>query len=165
MLEPDPLRPAEKTTDWPGASDASLIFIGEIRTPWTSRAACPRRGLHDGPLCRIDVNPIWAEALTGVEADSQLEIFYWLHRSRRDVVLQSPRHDGTTRGTFALRSPLRPNPIGTSVVVVERIDGTILHVRGLDCLDHTPLIDIKPYRSAFTPSAPETPGDRQIGDT
>jgi len=66
---------------------------------------------------------------------------------------------------FSLRSPVRPNPIGTQIVTVERIEGAVLHVRGLDCLDGTPLIDLKPDRSSFTPLAPPQPGDAQVGDT
>ena len=70
------------------------------------------------------------------------------HRARphrRDIVLQMPRHYGVQRGTFALRSPARPNPIAMSVVRLLKVDGNTLTVIGLDCLDGTPLIDIKPY--------------------
>lgn len=67
-----------------------------------------------------------------------------MDRARRDLVLQSPAHDGTTRGTFALRSPNRPNPIASSIVRLIAIEGTTLVVRGLDCLDGTPVVDVKP---------------------
>ena len=87
----------------------------------------------------------WADALTDIETCSHLLVLYWMDRARRDLVLQVPRHYGEPRGTFALRSPVRPNPIAMSVVKLVRIDGTILSVVGLDCLDGTPLIDIKPY--------------------
>ncbi len=92
----------------------------------------------------------------------RLEVLYWLHRSRRDLVLQSPRNDGTTRGTFALRSPVRPNPIGTSIVKLIGREGATLLVRGLDCLDGTPLLDLKPDRTLFKPLAPPTPGDADV---
>ncbi len=85
-------------------------------------------------------------------------MIYWLHRSRRDLLRQSPRDDGATRGTFALRSPLRPNPIGTSLVALVGREGSTLLVRGLDCLDGTPLVDLKPDRCAFTPLAPPQGG-------
>jgi tRNA-Thr(GGU) m(6)t(6)A37 methyltransferase TsaA len=127
------------------ATDAGLTFIGEIRTPWTERTDCPRQGSLDGPLCRIELFDLWRKALQGVEAHDRLEVLYWLHLARRDLVLQSPRDQGV-RGTFALRSPVRPNPIGTSIVKVEGIDGTTLLVRGLDCVDRTPLLDLKPAR-------------------
>ena len=79
--------------------------------------------------------------------------------SRRDLVRQSPANDGATRGTFALRSPVRPNPIGTSLATLAGREGPTLLVRGLDCLDGTPLIDLKPDRCLFTPLAPPQRGD------
>jgi tRNA-Thr(GGU) m(6)t(6)A37 methyltransferase TsaA len=164
MVRRDEIRTAERAIEWSDASDAGLTYIGRISTPWTSRMDCPRQGRHDGPTCRIEVFQPWAEALEGIAEYDQLEVLYWLHRSRRDLVLQSPRDDGTTRGTFALRTPVRPNPIGTSVVKLIGIEGTTLLVRGLDCLDGTPLLDIKPDRSVFTPLAPPTRGDFDVGD-
>lgn len=74
----------------------------------------------------------------------RLQILYWLDESRRDLVTQcSHRADGP-RGTFALRSPVRPNPIASSEVVLLTLDGPVLSLRGLDCRDGTPLLDIKP---------------------
>ena len=77
---------------------------------------------------------------------------------------QSPKNDGSARGTFSLRTPVRPNPIGTSIVRLVRVEGASVLVRGLDCLDGTPLIDLKPDRCAFTPLAPRQPGDDEVGD-
>ncbi len=87
----------------------------------------------------------WAPALSGVESCTHLVVLYWMDRSRRDLVVQMPRHYGTPRGTFALRSPARPNPIALSVVRLVRVAGNEVAVVGLDCLDDTPLLDIKPY--------------------
>lgn len=151
------LRPGETTVEFPQAAVASLRFIGTIRTPWTQREACPRQGRPDGPECRIELHPVWHPALEGLERYETIEVLYWLDRSRRDLVRQSPRGDESTIGTFALRSPVRPNPIGTSLVRVLRIEAGTLVVRGLDCLDGTPLIDLKPDRCAFTPVAPPKP--------
>lgn len=133
MVREDEIRAAERAIEWPDATDAGLIFIGRISTPWTSRLDCPRQGRRDGPSCRIEVFEPWREALTGIQHYAALEVLYWLHRSRRDLVLQSPRDDGETRGTFALRSPVRPNPIGTSIVSLVGVEGRTLLVRGLDC--------------------------------
>lgn len=144
--------------------DAQLEFIGVIRTPWRSRLVCPRQGRADGPLCEIEISAPWEPALAGIERYPRLEVLYWLDQSRRDLVLQSPANDGEVRGTFALRSPVRPNPIGTSIVELISVSGCILKVRGLDCLDGTPLLDIKPDRTLFTPIAPPQPGDLQAGD-
>jgi tRNA (Thr-GGU) A37 N-methylase len=68
-----------------------------------------------------------------------------------DLVLQSPRDNGSTRRTFALRSPVRPNPIGTSIVRLIGLESTTLLVRGLDCLNGTPLLDLKPDRKLVHP--------------
>jgi tRNA (adenine37-N6)-methyltransferase len=145
-------------------TDAGLVFIGRIHTPWTSRMETPRQGRTDAPLCHIEVFSPWIAALAGLEQYERVEVLYWLHLSRRDLVLQSPANDGTARGTFSLRSPARPNPFGTTIAQLIRIDGATLMVRGLDCLDGTPLLDLKPDRTLFTPLAPPQSGDFQTGD-
>ena len=149
MVREKELREGELAVEMPRANDAGLIFIGRIRTPWTSREDTPRQGRHDGPVCRLEIFEPWVPALKGVDFYSNLEVIYWLHRSRRDLVLQSPKNNKSTRGTFSLRSPVRPNPIGVSSVVLEGIEGATLLVRGLDCLDGTPLLDLKPERCPF----------------
>ncbi|ACJ01080.1 conserved hypothetical protein [Rhodospirillum centenum SW] len=157
------LRAGEVAVDAPAATDATLYFIGRIHTPWSRPEQCPRQGRDDGPVCRIEVFEPWVAALDGLERYGEIEVLYWLDRSARTLVRQSPRDDGQTRGTFALRSPLRPNPIGTQIVTLLRIEGPVLHVRGLDCVDGTPLLDLKPDRRIFTPLAPPTPGDAPGG--
>ena len=163
MLADQALRPNERATDRPLRADAALTFIGSIRTPWTRREDCPRQGSAEGPECRLVVEAPWDAALEGVEAFQTLEVLYWLNRARRDLTLQSPAHADGPRGTFALRSPVRPNPIGSAMVQLVRREGPVLVVRGLDCLDGTPLIDLKPDRCLFTPIAPPQPGDFQTG--
>lgn len=140
------LREGEVTIELPTRPhDAGLWFIGHIRTPWTSRDECPRQGdAAEGPLCRIELDREWVPALDGVGQNERLQILYWMHDGRRDLLRQSPRSDGTTRGTFSLRSPMRPNPVASSMVTLVSVEGNILTVRGLDCIDGTPLIDIKP---------------------
>ncbi|PQO24661.1 tRNA (N6-threonylcarbamoyladenosine(37)-N6)-methyltransferase TrmO [Rhodobacteraceae bacterium WD3A24] len=147
------LRAHERALDLPAPCDAALRFIGRIRTPFERREDCPRQGRPDGPECRIVLDEPWVPALRGLEAFARIEVLYWLHESRRDLVLQNPRRDGRVVGTLALRSPVRPNPIGTALVVLERIEGATLVVRGLDCLDGTPLLDIKPEHCPFGPGA------------
>lgn len=139
------IRPGEARTELPAGFDAQLYFIGRIRTPWPTRADCPHRGdAEAGPVCRIELDPRWQPALAGLAPGQRLQILYWLDESRRDLVTQrSHRADGP-RGTFALRSPVRPNPIASSEVVLVALDGPVLGVRGLDCRDGTPLLDIKP---------------------
>lgn len=150
----DLLRPGEETATLPPAEDAALRFIGRIETPFKERADCPRQGdPEEGPECRVILDAAYAPALDGIETFEAIELLYWLHRGRRDLLRQSPRGDGALRGTFSLRSPLRPNPIGTSVVRLIRRDDNLLVVRGLDCLDGTPLLDIKPARCSFAVQA------------
>ncbi|MEZ5858201.1 MAG: tRNA (N6-threonylcarbamoyladenosine(37)-N6)-methyltransferase TrmO [Geminicoccaceae bacterium] len=129
-----------------------------MRTPWATRASCPRQGKPDGPLCRIELFEPWAPGLAEIGRYERLEVLYWLDRSRRDIILQSPASDHRTRGVFSLRSPVRPNPIGTSIVRLVAVEGPVLEVRGLDCLDGTPLLDLKPDRSLFGPAALPKPG-------
>ena len=145
------IREGEVPVDISPPHDAALYFIGRIRTPWTSRLETPRQGRHDGPICRLEIFEPWVPAIKGVDFYENLEVIYWLHQSRRDLVLQSPKHHGSTRGTFSLRSPVRPNPIATSIVKLVGVEGSTILVRGLDCLDETPLLDIKPDRCEFSP--------------
>lgn len=163
MVRLNEIRLNEVAVEPPPATDAGLVFIGRIATPWTSRLECPRQGRLDGPLCRITIFEPWIAALDGVEALERLEVLYWLHESRRDLVRQSPANNGEIHGTFALRSPVRPNPIGTAIVKLVHRDGATLEVQGLDCLDGTPLLDLKPDRATFKPIAPPQPGDFQTG--
>jgi len=163
MVRLNDIRENEIAVELPRTTDAGVYFIGRIHTPWTSRLECPRQGRADGPVCRVEVDERWRSALDGIDDFERIEILYWLHESRRDLVRQSPASDGATRGTFALRSPVRPNPIGTTIATLVSRDGLTLSVRGLDCLDGTPLIDLKPDRTLFTPIAPPQPGDFQTG--
>lgn len=141
----DDIRPDEVAIALPDGFDAGLYFIGAIRTPWTRREDCPKNARESQAICTIDVDARYAAALLCVETCTHLLVLYWMHRARRDLVVQTPRHDRKKRGTFALRSPVRPNPIAASVVKLVAVDGARLSVIGLDCLDGTPLLDIKPY--------------------
>jgi tRNA-Thr(GGU) m(6)t(6)A37 methyltransferase TsaA len=161
MVRENEIRRNEMAVYPPALVDAGLTYIGRIMTPWTSRMETPRQGRHDGPVCRIEIYEPWVPALKGIEAFERLEVLYWLDRSRRDLVLQSPASNGEVFGTFSIRSPVRPNPIGTSIVLLEKVEGNLLFVRGMDCLDGTPLLDLKPDRTLFKPIAPQQPGDLQ----
>ncbi len=164
MVRKNELRDGEMAITAPPPNDAGLVFIGRIHTPWQDRLTCPRQGPLDGPTCRIEVFEPWVAALDGITEYQRIEVLYWLHLSRRDIVRQSPRNDGMTRGAFSLRTPVRPNPIATQLVTLLGVEGANVLVRGLDCLDGTPLLDLKPDRCAFTPLAPPQPGDDQVGD-
>jgi tRNA-Thr(GGU) m(6)t(6)A37 methyltransferase TsaA len=148
------LRDGEVAAALPEAFDASLYYIGRIRTPWRRREECPKNAREAGAECTVELDPRWAEGLNGLETATHVIVLYWMDQARRDLVLQAPRHYAEQRGTFALRSPARPNPIALAVARLIRIEGSRLVVVGIDCLDGTPLLDIKPY-FASTDAVPD----------
>lgn len=138
-------RPGERGIDLPQDFDAGLYFIGRVRTPWRNRAECPKNSAESDAPCTIELNPRFAEGLKDVSTCTHLIALYWMDQAPRHLVVQRPRHAGEARGVFALRSPARPNPIALSVVELLGIEDLALRVKGLDCLDGTPLLDLKPY--------------------
>ena len=148
------IRDGEIAVELPEGFDAGLYFIGRIRTPWPTRDDCPKNSRESDAVCTVELDPRFAPGLKDVETCSHLVLLYWMDRAPRNLVLQVPGHYGVQHGTFALRSPARPNPIAMSVVKLLRIEANTLSVAGLDCLDGTPLLDIKPY-FASTDSVPD----------
>ena len=148
------VRDGEVAAELPENFHASLYYIGRIRSPWQHREDCPKNARESDAVCTVELDPRWTEGLKDVATCSHIILLYWMDKSPRNLVLQVPRHYGEPRGTFALRSPARPNPIALSVVKLLRIEGNKISVVGLDCLDGTPLLDIKPY-FASTDSVPE----------
>ena len=122
--------------------------IGVISTPFATLADCPRnpRQIDPAPLCIARVFPEFVAGLGSLDGFSHLILLYWLHQSDGPLLQIKPPFDGNLRGIFATRAPRRPNPIGLAVVAFDGFDGDDgLRVRYLDCLDQTPLLDIKPY--------------------
>src|SRR3990172_9225728 len=148
------VRDGEVAIELPERPDASVYFIGRIRTPWKERKDCPKNARESDAVCTVELDQRWRDGLKDVETCSHLVLLYWMDKSPRNLTLQVPGHYGAPHGTFALRSPARPNPIAMGVVRLLRVEGTTLSVVGLDCLDGTPLIDLKPY-FASTDSVPE----------
>jgi tRNA-Thr(GGU) m(6)t(6)A37 methyltransferase TsaA len=145
---PGEARAGEIAVSPPERFDASVYFIGRIRTPWKTRKDCPknaRAARETGQTCTLELDPRWVAGLKDIERCSHLVVLYWMDQARRDLIVQVPGHLGKGRGTFALRSPVRPNPIAMSVVKLVKVDGGKVEVVALDCIDGTPLIDIKPY--------------------
>ncbi|MGE0210179.1 MAG: tRNA (N6-threonylcarbamoyladenosine(37)-N6)-methyltransferase TrmO [Parvibaculaceae bacterium] len=140
-VEPDPAATA---------TDAGLVFIGRIRSPWRSRESCPkniRKARETGKGATIEIDAPWRPGLVDIEPGMALVILTWMHQARRDLVIQAPRHSARVHGVFSIRSPVRPNPIGLGVVrclAVDRQNG-IVSIDAIDALDGTPLIDIKPW--------------------
>jgi tRNA-Thr(GGU) m(6)t(6)A37 methyltransferase TsaA len=126
----------------------SLTPIGTLHTPWRSIADCPRNGRqpNPAPLCHASILPEFAPGLRSIEGFSHLIVLYWLDQAKQPELVFTPPFDTAQRGVFATRGPRRPNPIGLSVARFEGLeaDGR-LKLRYLDCVDGTPLLDIKPY--------------------
>ena len=148
------IRDGEVAAELPAAPDAGVYFIGRIHTPWKTRQDCPKNARESDAVCTVEVEPAFRPGLRDIETCSHLVLLYWMDKAPRNLVLQVPGHYGAQHGTFALRSPARPNPIAMSVVKLLGVAEGSLTVSGLDCLDGTPLLDIKPY-FASTDSVPE----------
>ena len=124
---------------------SELKFIGRIATPYHSVSECPNNIQPDnGPTCEIILDDVYQQGLLGLNSGDHILILYWLEGANRDELLQGRNDETPTKGTFALRSPHRPNPIGAAVLPIEKIENGTVTVRGLDCLNNTPLLDIKP---------------------
>jgi len=118
-----------------------LKQIGVIRTRFKSLDEAPRQGSVSEEEGELIIFEEYEEGLRGIEKFEYLILLYWMHLSNRNVLFVKERN----RGVFATRSPNRPNPIGFCVVKLIDVKGNVLRVRGVDAIDGTPLIDIKPY--------------------
>jgi tRNA-Thr(GGU) m(6)t(6)A37 methyltransferase TsaA len=131
--------------------DRSPIYplhpIGWVRSSLQRRADAPKQGFEGGPDARLEMQPAVVKGLDGIRPGHDIVILTWLHEAERDVLAVHPRDNPAAplRGVFATRSPDRPNPVGLHRVTVLQVgcDGW-LDVRGLEAIDGTPVIDIKP---------------------
>jgi len=139
------VRPGEMAIELPPSHDAGVYFIGRIRTPFKSRAECPKNTAQSEAIGHVELDARYAAGLQDLGLYSHVILLYWMDQARRDLIQQVPAHLTVPRGTFALRSPVRPNPIALAAVELLQIEGTTLTVRNVDCIDGTPLLDIKPY--------------------
>lgn len=143
------IRPGERRLEGSLTSDAYLCFIGVIRSPW-SFETCPkniRAARETGQSAQLEVLAPFRPALSGVEAGMGLVLLYWMDGAPRDLVQQAPRHRDGATGTFNLRSPARPNPLGRGTVRVLGIDheAGLVTIDAIDAVDGTKLVDIKPH--------------------
>ncbi len=124
--------------------------IGLIRSPFKKPKGTPIQPAGaEGIDGRVEVFPQYAEGLKDVEGFSHIILIYHFHLSKRAALKVKPYMDDEVHGIFAVRGQSRPNPIGISVVRLVRIKGNILHIKDLDIVDRTPLLDIKPYVPEF----------------
>jgi tRNA-Thr(GGU) m(6)t(6)A37 methyltransferase TsaA len=139
------------STDW------NLHPIGVIRSTVTSPDGAPKQGALEGTEAKIVIEPEYAEALAGLgeragpasgaAAHGKIIVLCWMHLADRDKRKVHPRDDESRprRGVFATRSPHRPNPISLHTVELLEVRGNVLRVRGMDAVDGTPVLDIKPH--------------------
>ena len=143
-------RPGEQALEAPLGADATLTFIGIIRSDWAA-GDCPKNltqaRARGGGNARAELAPPFRPGLEGLAPGDGLVLLYWMDRARRDLIRQHPGHRPAPVGTFALRSPVRPNPVAMAVVRCQGIDAAagVVRVDAIDALDGTPLLDIKPY--------------------
>lgn len=124
--------------------------IGYVRSPYKTTQEIPK-GLgakHDAEGT-LEILLEFEPGLTDIEGFSHLFVFWEFDRAGKFELLGAPPSDNRPHGVFATRSPRRPNPIGLTVVELLRREGCFLHIRGVDMLDGTPILDIKPYLSSI----------------
>jgi tRNA-Thr(GGU) m(6)t(6)A37 methyltransferase TsaA len=131
------------------SSPLNLRPVGTVESPLTDAASAPKQGDEGAPDAWLVFEPAVAEALESVRVGDEIIVITWLDRARRDVLRVHPRGDTTRpeQGVFSTRSPHRPNPLGLHRVEVAAIEGTRVRVRGLEALDGTPIVDVKPVLS------------------
>ncbi|MDK3020221.1 tRNA (N6-threonylcarbamoyladenosine(37)-N6)-methyltransferase TrmO [Pseudodonghicola flavimaris] len=148
----DPPRPGEERLGHDPAAqvDAGVTFIGRLRSGW-ARGTAPRnltqaRASGEG-AARIELAAPYRRGLAGLEPGQCIWVLYWMDQSRRDLIVQAPRHGSGPRGTFALRSPARPNPVAMAAVRITDLDpeAGVIGIDAIDAFDGTPVIDIKPW--------------------
>jgi tRNA (adenine37-N6)-methyltransferase len=130
----------------------SMQAIGYVGSPYKDAREVPRGlGTKHSADGILEIKPELELGLTDIEGFSHLFVIWAFDRSEGFELLGTPPSDNRPHGVFATRSPKRPNPIGLTVVELLRRDGPRLHVRGVDMLDGTPILDIKPYLSNVSP--------------
>jgi tRNA-Thr(GGU) m(6)t(6)A37 methyltransferase TsaA len=123
-----------------------LVAIGTVHSPLKHRDDAPKQGDEGAPEAWLEIDPAVADGLDGIADRDELLVFTWLDRAERDVLRVNPRNDPARgfQGVFSTRSPDRPNPIGLHRVTVLERNGARLRVSGLEALDGTPIVDLKP---------------------
>ena len=124
--------------------------IGVIHSPFKELRGMPIQPASETSAPGVvEVFPAFAEGLKDLDGFSHVLLLYHFHQAKAARLTVVPFLDSEPRGIFATRAPMRPNPIGLSVVRLERVEGNRLHVQNVDVLDGTPLLDIKPYVPEF----------------
>ncbi|MBN2180687.1 MAG: tRNA (N6-threonylcarbamoyladenosine(37)-N6)-methyltransferase TrmO [Sedimentisphaerales bacterium] len=127
--------------------------IGIIHSPFPEPKGIPRQAIGAPEItAKIEIFDEYLEGLTDLEGFSHIVVIFHLHLVNKSSLMASPPWDNREHGVFATRSPHRPNPIGISVVRLENIDRNILNISGVDMVDGTPVLDVKPYIPTLNPT-------------
>ncbi len=133
----------------PGAA-FTFSSIGVVRSSFAEQRGTPiQPAAAEGAAGRLELDPVLAPALADLDGFERIWVLFVLDRARAFEPTVIPYRDVRPRGLFATRAPARPNPIGLSVLRLERIEGSTLYVRDVDILDGTPVLDVKPYVPEF----------------
>jgi tRNA-Thr(GGU) m(6)t(6)A37 methyltransferase TsaA len=125
--------------------------VGFVKSPYSETSQIPKGwGASHEAEGVLEIKSEYEEGLTDIEGFSHLFVIWVFHKAEGYSLLGTPPTDNRPHGVFATRSPFRPSPIGLTVVELIRRDGARLHVRGVDMLDGTPILDIKPYLSSIS---------------
>lgn len=123
--------------------------IGVVRSPYKTQSDAPIQSRLSDDEAEIEIYEEYGDGLKDIEGFSHIWVLFHFHKSEGFALHVKPYLDDELRGVFACRAPRRPNPIGMSLVELEKREGNILKIRGLDMLDGTPVLDIKPYVGVF----------------
>jgi formylmethanofuran dehydrogenase subunit E len=135
--------------------------IGFVRSPYKTLSEAPHQGRDSDQESEIVIDEEYVTGLKDIDYHPHLIVLCWFDRADRARLTATPPHLSTEHGVFATRSPNRPNPIGLCIVDLLKRDGRTLRVRGLDALDGTPVLDIKPYSRGIDC----VPGSKSKSDT
>ena len=122
-----------------------LQEIGVVHSDYKNLTDIPRQGRMSEEVSEIEIHPAFTDGLLKIEQNKYLIVLYWAHLAKRDILKTLPPMSKEIHGVFASRSPGRPNPLSLCIAELIAHEGTILRVKGLDALDGSAIIDIKPY--------------------
>ena len=122
-----------------------LQEIGVVHNDYKNLTDIPRQGRMSEEISEIEIHPAFTDGLLKIEQNKYLIVLYWAHLAKRDILKTLPPMSKEIHGVFASRSPGRPNPLSLCIAELIAREGTILRVKGLDALDGSSIIDIKPY--------------------
>jgi tRNA-Thr(GGU) m(6)t(6)A37 methyltransferase TsaA len=128
----------------PGPGAVELVFIGHVQTPYTSATDCPHQPWTSPAEAILHIVEPFVDIVEGITVEMRTHVLWWADRANRTLQRRRPHDGAQPLGVCAGRGVDRPNPVGLTLVEILAVEGPDLTVRGMDCLNGSPLIDIKP---------------------